>query len=559
MDVSPDEGQADSPAKVRHSRWKSLAPIAALALLAAGFGTWQLLDRSGPDNEVHVTGPEIASTGPVLEWTEFDPGFDETEAFGLLQSLGDGRTLFRLFDLNDNSLQFLITVNGSDWTPVPMPEGFLPLAVDFSGPRWLVAGLDDIQALDGVDEWGVDETGSVVVPRERIFYSDDEGANWTELGIDFTSRSSGGSGEATGPRGIRLIRTALASGDNMVVVTVEEVQNEEPASGQVDGQDERGRSLIYASDGGDFELVAEYGGWVHHGVTGASYSTPAGFHLQLYVEGGTDQERGRLSTLTSPDGRIWSESESAAVLFTFKALGPDGSLWTTVWLGAGYGLHRFDREGTLTTEVAFDNLIPFRVAAGPAGFVVNAMTSPGTDLFTLPNKRIAKGGYELRLNEPEGGFTLWDLSADVAVYECQREVLWAQGMGPDEEAVCEFTYPGHDNADMDAVVLVFEDQQTGDRLVSFTRRELLPTFPLWLITGLDVDGAEHQQWLAWSTDGVEWGWQTTADAFPIDPSEANDAMVELAVGDGSVLARVQQMDDSPPYYSSIRWFIAQVP
>lgn len=565
MDVSPDE----SPAKARHSRWKSLAPIAALALLAAGFGTWQLLDRDGSDNDVHVTGPGSASTGPVLEWTEFDPGFDEDALLGILEPLGDGRILVKAFgedyDGTEPGYRFLITENGIDWSEVPMPEGASPLSHDLSGDRWLVAGYD-FGAEPHPATGEPDDNGSEVLSRYQAFFSDDQGANWTEVELDFSSSSV----EVPSPYEYLplFVTAALTSEEHMVIV----LQGEEAgtnagpdSSTEMSSESEEDtqanlKSWIFASDGGVFEQVAEYHGQIARGGIGMSFSTPAGFSLQLYVEGETDQEPARLSTLTSPDGRIWSESKSASVTFTSAALGPDGSLWRTVWLGTRYGLHRFDREGTLTTKVAFDNSLPFLMTAGPSGVAVNAMTIPGTDLFTLPNKRIAKGGYELRLNEPEGGFTLWDLSAGVAVYECQREVLWAQGADTDEEAVCEFTYPEHDNADMDAVVLVFEDGQTGDRLVSFTRRELLPSFPVGNVTGLAVDSPEGEEhWLGWSADGADWWWQSAADAFGIDPSEANEATVWLTVGDGFLLARVQQYDDSAPYYDSTRWFIAQVP
>ena len=328
-------------------------------------------------------------------------------------------------------------------------------------------------------------------------------------------------------------------------------------SGSEDDTGENHKSWIFASDGGTFEQVADYDGSIYGGFFGWSFGTPAGFSL-FYVEDGTGHQPARPSTLTSPDGRIWSQSESAG-RYVSTAFGPDGSQWRTTWLGAGYGLHRYDREGALTTEVALDNSLPFLVSAGPSGVAVNVMTIPGTDLFTLPDQRIAKEGYELRLNEPEGGFSLWDLATGTAVHECGREVLWAQTL-VFAEGACEFVYPETDNADMESVVLVFEDKQTGAELASFTRGELLPSFPLWVITGLVVDGPEQEeQWLGWSVDGVEWGWQTPADAFGIEPYEADDRLVELAVGDGFVLARIQHYDDYSPYLSRSHWFIAQAP
>ena len=565
VEASPDEAQAESSAKVRHGRRWAIAIVAVLVLLAGGIGVWQLMDRNGSVEKVHVTGPASASTGSVLEWTEFDPDLDESALSGLFEPLGDGRILVRAFsEDNDDTgpgFRLLVTENGIDWSVVPMPAGIWPPSYDLSGDRWLVAGFDfagEPRPAAGEPE----DSDSQVLSRYRAFFSDNQGANWTELEFDFSSSSI--EVPSTYEYLPFLVSTALTSGEHMVIV----LQGEEESasarpdsgsgvfSGSEEDTSENPKSWIFASDGEVFEPVAEYDGWIYGSIIGWSFSTPAGFSL-LYVEGGAEQEPARPSTLTSPDGRIWSENKAAGS-FDPTALGPDGSLWRTTWMGTGYGLHRFDREGKLTTKVAFDNSLPFLVAAGPSGVAVQAMTIPGTDLFVLPDQRIAKEGYELRLNEPEGGFTLWDLSANAAVYECDREFLWARGPVP-EEGTCEYRYPDDDDADMDAVVLVFEDGQTGAELVSFTRGELLPSFPLWLITGLVNDGPEAQQWLGWSADGADWGWQTPADAFGIDPSEANEASVWLAVGDGFMLARVEWVDNSSPYSLSTRWFIAQVP
>ena len=567
VEASSDEQETEDHAEVRRSRRWAIAPVAAVAVLISGIGAWQLFDGDESVEKVHVAGPAHPSTGPVLEWTEFNPGLDDSDFLGPLEPLGDGRVLMRAFgDYSDGTVpasRFLVTENGVDWSDVPMPNEVSPVYHDLVGVRWLIAGYDlagEISPVTG----GAEDGNGQVLSQYRAFFSDDRGASWTESEFDFSSSSI-----EVPPTYEYLpffVSAALTSGENMVIVFQGEDEGEDTgpdsgngvSSGSEEDTRENPKAWIFASDGGAFEQVAEYDGWIHGRFIGGSFGTPAGFSLQRYVEGGTEQVPARSSTLASPGGRIWSETKSASP-FALTALGPDGSLWRTVWLGTGYGLHRFDREETLTTEVVFDNSLPFGVAAGPSGLAVNAMTVPGIELFALPDQRITKDGYELRLNEPEGGFTLWDLATGAAVYECGREVLWV--IGPASAgSVCEFRYPEDDNAEMDAVVLVFEDGQTGAELVSFTRGELLPTFPLWVITGLTIDGQEQEQWLGWSADGVEWGWQSPADAFGIDPrSEANEATVWLAVGDGFVLAQVQYVDNSPPYSSSTRWFIAQVP
>ena len=538
--------------------------MAGVVLLAGGIGVWRLLDRGGSDNEIHVTDPAGASTGPVLEWTEFDPGLDNADALGILEPLGDGRILIQAHRFEGDEagpgFRLLVTENGFDWSEVPIPTGLWPPHFDLSGDRWLVAGYD-ISTEPGSSNGDPEGDISRVLAGYRAFYSDDQGANWTESAIDFSSSS------IQVPAEYDLlpyfVTAALASGDHMVIALQGDEAEASAASDSGNGVSrgsgketrERPKARIFASDGGAFEQVAEYDGSIYSGVISGHVSTPAGFTLNLYVEGETEQEPARPYTLTSPNGRIWSQSEGAVPSYV-TTRGPNGSLWRMVWLSTGYGLHHFDREGTLKAKVAFDNSLPFRVVAGPSGLAVNAVTLPGTDLFTLPDRRITKEGYELRLNEPEGGFTLWDLPAGAAVSECSREDLWARGLVPAEDD-CQFTYPRDDNVEMDAEVLVFEDLQTGTELVSFTRGELSPTFPLWIITGLAVDGAEEEQWLGWSANGIEWSWQTPADAFGLDPYKPDEVGVDLAVGDGFVLARLEQWSDHP--LPQDRWFIAQVP
>ena len=81
-------------------------------------------------------------------------------------------------------------------------------------------------------------------------------------------------------------------------------------------------------------------------------------------------------------------------------------------------------------------------------------------------------------------------------------------------------------------------------------------------------------WVGWSLDGIEWEWQTMADAFG---SRGAWAWADLAVGRDFVLARVEVSDHPPeitevvyPQIGSLthsraidmqpeRWFIANVP
>ena len=582
-----------------------MVAVSAVALLAGGIVAWLVLDRGGTGDDGVVAGevpaastPAVAgdpaetsetaraepptgssaptsssegpgrvgdelptpaelSTGPVLEWTEIDPGLDDA---GNLMPLGDGRVLVRSTDYGDwtgAGTRLLATVNGVDWKEVPMPPGVAPLHYDLSGARWLVVGYEfpgepgtianaPWMASDeeGKEEEPEDE-GDWAFPRPRVFFSDDRGAGWTELEINDSSDRL----EASTP--FELIGAALTSGDHMVIV----LQSENPvpvsdddapgADGEWQGAlDQNPLSRLFASDGGAFEQVAAYDGWVMGFPFAGTFSTPDGFSLGLVRDG---YGRPQPSQLTSPDGRVWSENTSADFLLWYaNAVGPDGSLWTAAWAENALNIQRVDRDGTRTTTATLSNLLPFGLVAGPSGLATMAATP------IMLSGRVAKDGYELRANEPEGSITLWDLSADAAVYELGPETL----TGGFPNGVREVEQPV-DGQHQDAVVLVFENPDTGADLVSFTREELLSiSFPFLS----PAEGSpQPEAWVGWSADGVDWGWQTLADAFGAEADASGDPWVQLAVGDGFVLARVQQNDGSPPYSLSTRWFIARVP
>ena len=96
-----------------------------------------------------------------------------------------------------------------------------------------------------------------------------------------------------------------------------------------------------------------------------------------------------------------------------------------------------------------------RIAVGPAGIAVTAEAGDFPDFGNTPELRLAKDGYELRYNQPVGGFTLWDLSEDTPVYEFDSETLHGdtppQGFRPVEDESGGNGY------------LIFEDPETGDR------------------------------------------------------------------------------------------------
>ena len=157
--------------------------------------------QSGSADDEAAT-PEELSTGPVLRWTEIDPGFADLFNF---KSLEDGRVLARAWGQGDelamDGERAVYTDNGIDWTELPLPEGIVIRGIDISGERWLAYGWTH-----GSDE-----------PREladRVFFTDDRGVTWTELTLGIPPDSIPDSSHCD--RFLR-VRSASVSDDGIVV------------------------------------------------------------------------------------------------------------------------------------------------------------------------------------------------------------------------------------------------------------------------------------------------------------------------------------------------------
>ena len=526
-------------------------------------------DRSADPDE---PTPEELSTGPVLQWTEIDTGF--VDLFGI-ESVGDGRILARGWsdiDPTDNvevAEAIVVTTNGTDWAVVPMPSGIIPDHIDISGDRWVVAG----------PEAGSDSFDGML---GRAFFSDDEGTTWTELAMGLPPDPAPAS-----PYVVEhlAVTSALVSEQNMVLVVTtrtnldlyELLEGRElvpegksvvgwnsSRSGSIDfelagagstsgsitlfesgsGSDaietmsltydelgltdeERavfegpgfGRVLVYVSDGLTVEMAAEYEGWAWSGV-----ATDEGFALKLTGP--------RETFITSADGRVWSEQTPLGSSSSMAAAG--GTIWHVGSDPFGTLSIRYGRLGEApTTAATFEGLQPTGdLAVGPAGLITTAV--PVSDVMrqmalSSPKGRVAKDGYEVRYNEPEGGVTLWDLDADAAVYVFEAADVMSE---QPPEGVREIDGGGSG--------VVFEDPDTGEDLVTFTDEDLAPIF-MPAVDGstapLTLEAYEAPEiWAGWSADGSAWGWQVMADAFGIEDGEP---WAEFAVGADFVLARVQ--------------------
>ena len=566
--------------------------------------------------EPGVLTPEEMSTGPVLQWTEIEPEF--IDLFGL-ESVGDGRVVARAYrnDGEPGSVVaeelVVVTADGTNWVEVPMPEGVSPDQLDISGDRWVVAGRGT-------------GSGSIGSTASRVFYSDDQATTWTELDIslppdpapaspwlvDETWVTSvlvsgqtivlvvmvhpdvdlealvadrglvpeGKTAVLTGWEGFGTVVFALvdsdaqnapaasgsggsgdvsvsgspASDEDILKLTYDELGLTEQERAVLDPPGDNSIRLL-RSDGSTVELVFQYDGWGGSGV-----ATAEGFAVTAFGMTGA-------VIATSPDGIVWSEERSSALGYG-ELVASGGTIWRSVSdLYGSFSVERSTLDQAPTTVATFDGLQSIGVlVAGPAGLVAGAVPA----LRDLPQVasgmlegRVAKDGYELRYNEPEGGVTLWDLTKDASVYVFGPEDMQSE---TPPEGVREIE-------DGQTFAVVFEDPETGADLVTFTDEDLAP------VLGLSVAELEAansgafeapEQWVGWSADGARWGWQRMDDAFDITDGEP---WAQLAVGQDFVIARVEAglvantelisdgqsgtfgvTFDAPP-----RWFLARVP
>ena len=529
--------------------------------------------------------------------------------FGRLSSVGDGRVAIREEAPAGASL-LVSTPDGSDWSVVPLPATLSPHAFDLTGERWAVAGWSHEDPSDA------DFSG-------RVYVSDDQGVSWTEATLQVDppdlpehtiAHSSVAAVATSGPHVVAVVRTHFsldfeallrdrgllppgsrshwisivgdgfgfemsfdvleepasdgaqpggASGVSAepLTFTVDELGLSAEQMAIIEGAHEPGSFRVHSGSGPELAETAVVDGWLAGGI-----GTDDGF--ALLAESGRDG----LMMFTSPDGLEWAshavDLSPAQGWFSGAALEPTGTVWMTNSDGTGSSLTRWRDGGNDVRTTWLGDLSRFgEFSVGPAGLAATAMQSRpelsggGSDDSGLPVGRVAKDGYELRYGEPEGGITLWDLTADTAVYVFGPEVIESaelpEGVREVEEG--------------DVFELTFEDPDTGEDLVTFTMEDLEAVFGDQMETR---DSYRPEMWVGWSADGTEWGWQTIQEAFGIGDV---DAHIAVAVGGDFVIASVHvfeplgtsslrdgdSADGGAVVASTVareqRWFIARVP
>ena len=383
-----------------------------------------------------ATRSQQLSTGPVLEWTEVDPDFDDLFQ---LESVGDGRVIARAWtDAEGQGLfgqRMVVSANGTDWTELALPKGLFPEQVNISSDRWVVTGrYPDVDRYD--------------VGGDRVFFSDDQGSKWTEMVVDLPFDPASAyvveswrappvmvSGERMVlvlwgyptldgqalledlgrlPAGKRVVFTlpspdgisftlvdsddlspyaffgSLASQlaavyghfdeDESLASTYEELELTHDEAGLTDSEildqfapDSEPSIRILASDGAATEVVASYEGWVLLGA-----ATSEGFIMTAFSDGAD-------KVLRSPDGLAWSEDPLLGPGFLGGAISADGTIWGLAFENVGSVRHPAGR----CRRDAGDSGHVRRLAVSRSACARSGRARPGC---ARRSKQVASGG-----------------------------------------------------------------------------------------------------------------------------------------------------------------------
>ncbi len=551
-----------------------------------------------------------------------------------LQSTSDGRVV-AVGGMPDGAFAGRVTDNGTEWEALRLPDGIAPLVVDAAGDRWAIIGErpdDSAEHRAPADVFGrvfiSDDHGATWTEATLAAPPDDplpkyatrssraievliSGDQVVVAVLTFTSFDvealliDGGHV----PADMQLAywqpdedaltfwlrdpeQRGNTSDDTEITLSYDEfgLSAEQAAALKTEQSDARIR--LFTGDGRTLAHTATFGG-----ADAAGSWTGDGFVLLLRdsalvppeprVQIGFDSVGVTListphdaGTLTSADGRAWRPEPLSryddGARRDISVVDAHGTVWSS-WRRSTddpWTSIRMRHEGQALTETArFEGISAVDpLAVGNAGLAAVAWPAMPDSWSFRHQGRVAKNGYELRYDEPAGGLTLWNISADAAVYEFASmhvespEGTRQQGTG-------------------ESYSLTFLDPETGDELVVFTASDLEPVRGrCWWTSGMpgvfsSAEGfwagtlPELAEWVGWSPDGADWGWQSAPEAF--DQCHAGTD-INLAVGNDFVVAMTNVYEPPPPSNAagpnagpdaepapvappSSRWFIARLP
>ncbi|MYA26656.1 MAG: hypothetical protein F4070_01150 [Acidimicrobiales bacterium] len=572
------------------ARWLSPVVAAVLCLAACAPGGWDVPTASD------------LSTGPVLQWVELDLAFQSAV---FLETTSDGRVVVG-GRLPGGPFAMRVTDDGHEWTALPVPDGVVPLAADASGHRWVLVGAPlGVHGSDAEvfgDVFVSDDRGANWIEATLASMPDEQPLEYASRSMRVVDVLASGrqivvavlSFSTFDLESLLADRGRIPEGAFMVYRTLDEdaiaVEFRRPANDDsaaeefevmltyaelalspeqivaIERDQSDARIHLFGSDGTTLVHQAESGGsdavgrwteagfilladdWSHVAPLPQAPPGPASDGVILIV---TTESPKKLS---SPDGSEWHQEPfdeyAEGTHREESAVDAAGIVWSSWREGSERGRVRVTREsgGQPPVEMAaFERLSTIdQLQAGPAGLVAFATLSMPDGWSYARAGYAAKDGYQLRYDEPSGGVTLWDLSADRAVYVFESRLF----DGPETLAGT------HQQGDGLSYSLTFDDPDSANELVTFDAFDLQPVFGrCWWTSGrpgvfVQRQGArrgwhagtfpEFWPWVGWSADGVDWGWQALPEAF--DTCDAG-AELSLAVGADYVVAMLQP---SPP-------------
>ena len=424
------------------------------------------------------------------------------------------------------SLAVHVTEDRHEWTALPVPDGFVPLAVDASGDRSVLIG-----APPGIHRNDAEIFGDV-------FISDDRGANWIEATLasmpddqlpEYASRSMRVVEVLASGRQIVVAVLSFSTFDleslladrglvpdgtfmtywtldeNSIDIEFRRFEHDDGAADEIElnlaytelalnaeqvdaieryQSDARihlfggeGTTLPHmaASDGSDaigrwteegYILLTD--DWSHIAPQPQAPPGPASDGVILVVTTESPQK------LSSPDGNEWRQEPfdeySDGTNRETSAIDSAEIVWSSWREGSERGRVRVTREAAAQSPVEmaeFERLSDIRLlGAGPAGLAALATLSMPDGWSYARAGRAAKDGYQLRYDEPSGGVTLWDLNAGKAVYVFESRLF----DGPETPSG---TYQQGEGL---SYRLAFDVPDAPNELVTFDAFDLQPVF-----------------------------------------------------------------------------------
>lgn len=556
--------------------------------------------------------PADISTGPTLDWVQIEGPGDQS---GSLMATSDGRIVARLWSETGTDA-VMVTSDGRTWEPVPAPPGVSPGQIDLGSELWVMTAFDQ----------------SDPEPDETVYASEDQGATWRRLDVPGVGEVSDGfvvtrtyvSGAVAFGDAVVVATSSWTDLDvpriaiDMGIADSEEQVLGWGTSGGDDGIDtisidigEWSEADELGADGPSdlqtFEFTAEELGLGAEALSSIHDAERETFSVSVVGLDGVRSSQefagspSRLThvdgtlvvsswttdgsvVLSSTDGRTWTRTPAAEGFEVAGAV--DGTIVGTDWAGRGFVVDRLTAGG-LEQVAAFPELSPdSMLAAGPAGLAGTVHVSGGdqvvgptpdldpgdaptaADMVSESGVLASRDGIELRITE-DGGGVLIDTTSD--------EVL--RSFTPDEMEADEAPV-GVTEIEEPEFWLRIDDPVTGEELVTFRMEDFESFFTGSPEVGSETvtelaDGDDFFEyetysapatWVGWSADGTTWGFQTLGDAFGVP--DDHDAWAQLAVGDGFVVAVVEQyavattaaQDEAvvgPGEAPVTRWFIAR--